>query len=263
MFRLRCLLIFFVFSFLTDAVGHDEWRIFPPHKLKFEFNDYFLPKGHPLHPQLNKIFEDKDFSIFNSPQDLRLAGFLVLERVHRGLMVAAHPDIPKFLFKKFQNDVDQESQLRNFQNRIQGARNLLNFIKKNRLNHIVTPKKWLYLLPKRFSSEEKKRAYLLIVEKIDICPGGNEENDEVAQCYRRMNFEILKELCTVVYYFRGLDSKLHNMPFTRQGQIAFIDTERWSWKREGYLKQAIPFLNHERREYARFAFEELQAQDKR
>lgn len=255
----------FVISLFICERGYGERHIFyAPLNQQFHLKDCLLPSGHPLQSELNDIFKDKDFTLFNSPQDLRFAGFQVLDRVHRNLMVIGHPNTPNYLFKKFQNNVDEKTQLRNFVSRINGARNLQKFIRLNKLKHIVTPKKWLYPLPKRFSNPDaNEKAYLLVVEKIDICGGGSEIHGEVAQKYREIDIDILSELCAVVYYFRGLDSVLHNMPFTHQDKIAFIDTERWNWKRSGYLYRAMPFLSPERQEYAQTVFKKLQAQDTR
>lgn len=229
---------------------------------KLNLNDCLLPKDHPLQEKLHNLFADSD--MFKSPQHLQNVGFNVLDRVHRGLMVASHPAIENYLIKKFQDSVSQKSQLANYIRRINGARNLSEFIKLNNLQHIIVPQKWLYQLPKHFSDAKTgKRTYVLIVEEIDLCDGGKDPQGEVAKRYYNIDLEILRELCTVVYFFRGLDSMLHNMPFTYQNKIAFIDTERWNWKRKGYLKQAMPFMSHDRQKYALNVFKELQKQNHR
>lgn len=196
--------------------------------------------------------------MFASPAHFRKAGFSVLPRVHRGLMVASHPSIRKYLFKKFKNGVSSEAQLKNYTQRIKGAEALSKFIGIHQLKHIVVPKKWLYALPKKFNSKSGERAYILIVEEMNICSGGKNPKGEVAQKYHQIDEEVLRELCLVVYHFRGLDSMLHNMPFTRSNQITFIDTERWEREREGYLRQVMPFLSQERQHDAREVFKELQ-----
>lgn len=252
--------LFLIFSLFTNEILPGE--IQEVHIGKLELDECLLPEDHPLQDKLKHLF--KHSNMFDSRSTLKKAGFDVLDRMHRGLMVASHPTMGNYLIKKFQNEVDQESQLHNFLCRINGATALREFIKLNDLQHIVVPKKWLYELPKKFSDPKTgERTYVLIVEKIDICDGGKDPNGEAAIRYYKMDFDILRELCIVVYYFRGLDSVLSNMPFTYHDKIAFIDTERWDWKRDRYLREAMQYLSQDRQEYALKKFEELREQDKR
>lgn len=223
-----------------------------------------LPKKHPLQARLKNLFKDPD--MFQSPEHLNLAGFHVvnINKVRRGFMVASHPTIKKYLIKKFQCDTPRKEEVRNYLQRIEGARALREFIKLNKLQHIVVPRKWLYRLPIQFSDPEKgKKSYVLIAEKIDICSGGKDVDGEIAKRYQDIDFDVLRELCIVVYYFRGLDSGLQNMPFTYQNQIAFIDTEHWEQNRYEFLRYVMPHLSQDRQEYVLAVFEELKAQDNR
>ncbi len=227
---------------------------------KHELKEYLLPNDHPLQSALKNIFNDSN--MFESPSHWHLAGFQVLDRVHRNLMVARHPSIKNYLFKKFSNPISQKDQVNNYLKRISGARSLRTFIAKNRLQHITVPKKWLYQLPKKFNdSKTKEKTYILIVEEMDICSGGADPFGEVAQRYYHIEDEVLRELCIVLYHFRGLDSMLHNMPFTYQNKIAFIDTEKWKIKRKGYLRNAMQFLSPEKQAYALAIFQELENQN--
>lgn len=251
---------FFAFSLLLGAAVFSE--IHPPKIQIFTIEECLLPDDHPLQASLKKIFRNQIPDIFNSPQNLKTAGFQVLSRIHRGLMVAGHSKIPNYFIKKFKNKVEHSRQLNNYLRRIHGARNLNEFLQTNQFKHIVTPKKWLYPLPECFSDPETGlRTFVLIVEKIDILNIDNVSNKNVSQKYRNISFEILRELCATVYFFRGLDSSFGNMPFTHQNKIAFIDTERWDWEREGYLWRAMPFLSPDRQEYALAIFKELETQN--
>ncbi len=220
--------------------------------------DYLLPKNHSIQKTLPSLF--KDPNMFDSTDHWRAAGFNVLNRANRGLMVARHPSIPNFLFKKFQNHISNSEQTDNYLRRITGAEKLGQFIRRNQLKNIIVPRKWLYQLPKKFDKGGK--SYILIVEEIDICGGERDPGGEIAHRYARIDYEILKELCLVVYHFRGLDSVLLNMPFTYHGKIAFIDTERWKRKREGYLKYVMPYLSEEKKRYALAIFNDLEEKNR-
>jgi hypothetical protein len=221
-------------------------------------DDYLLPKNHSIQKTLSSLF--KDPGMFDSTDHWRASGFQVLNRAHRGLMVARHPSMPNYLFKKFQNHISNSEQTDNYLRRITGARKLAQFIHRNQIKNILVPRKWLYQLPKKFGNEGK--SYILIVDEIDICGGERDPGGEIAHRYATIEYDILRELCLVVYHFRGLDSILLNMPFTYHDKIAFIDTERWKRKREGYLKSVMPYLTEEKKQYALAIFNDLEAKDK-
>lgn len=211
-----------------------------------ELESYLLPNRHELNRKIRRLFTDPH--LFNHPKMLNKKGFKVLKRVHRGLMVISHPEMKNYLIKKFKNEIPQADQLGNYVRRIKGARKLEQFIKENRLRHIQVPKKWLYELPKIFSDTETgASSYLLIVEKIELCTGGEDLEGEIAKKYYQIDRKILRELVHVLYYFRGLDSVLSNVPFTRTNKIAFIDTERWERNREGFLLNILPYLSEDRK----------------
>lgn len=223
---------------------------------KLGVEECLLPKNHPLQKQLKNLFLESD--MFESPDHFRKAGFKVIDRIHKRLMVASHPTITKYLFKKFQNGVPQREQLENYLTRISGARFIDKFIKANRLEHLIVPKKWLYILPKEFSDcDTTEKTYILIVEKMDIC---SERNGMMGKKYHKIDLEILEELCVVAYYFRSLDS-IHNLPFTHENKIAFIDTEKWKIEKNKLWPRFLPWLAEDKREYALGVFKDLRRQN--
>lgn len=259
---IRLFLFFFLIFLPLSNVGNLQGAVQDISIDRLTVEDCLLPDDHPLQEQLKYLFE-YDY-MFESPDHLRREGFQVSKRVHRGLMVVSHPYLKNYLIKKFDNDTSQREQLKNYLRRINGARALNKFIEKNDLQHIVVPQKWLYPLPQRFSNPKTgERSFLLIEERMDICRGGKDPHGEVARRYDDIDKEILREICIVVYYFRGLDSVLHNLPFTYEGKIAFIDTEKWEEEREGYLRRIKPFLSKENQKYASKVFQELEYQDQR
>jgi hypothetical protein len=223
---------------------------------------YLLSKDHPLQDQLRELFKNRE--MFKSRKGFKKAGFQVFKRMNRDLMIASHLSIKSYMFKKFKNNVPLRHQLENYLNRINGSRAVSAFIKSNNLRHIIVPRKWLYPLPEGFDDPETgERSFVLIVEKIDLCCHAGTQKEEIASMYSNIDYDVLKELCMVLYTFRGLDSTVFNMPFTKQGQIAFVDTERWNWEREGYLHKVMRYLDKERQDYALAIFEQLRAQDQR
>lgn len=208
---------------------------------------YLLPHDHPLRPYLKMIFSDP--TMFESADHLKKAGFKVMHG-HRKLMVGQHPLISQYLFKKFPNSLSQDRQLDNFMKRLRGAEILRNYINDHHFKHLVVPKKWLYKLPKSFSQGDENRAYVLIVENMDIYRDFDKPDGIARQLYYNMDIEMLTELCTILRAVGGCDAFPRNQPFTRSGKIAFVDTEHVGRMKNHFIKHIIPALNEELQAYA-------------
>lgn len=217
-------------------------------------SQFLLPRSHSLNRPLKNLCVDP--TLFDSRERLEKKGFHVKKRMRRGLMVLSHPTIKGFLIKKFRPIVSEEMQLANYLSRIEGARKLAEFIQNRKLTRLVVPKKWLYRLP-------GSSGYILLVEKIDICGGEKDPDGETGRKYASISRSTLRELCVALYHFRGLDSVLTNLPFTRRNQIAFIDTEKWAEQREGFLLHVLPYLNAGNRAYVEKVRLELQTGERR
>jgi len=186
------------------------------------------------------LFQDRH--MFDSNRHWRKAGFSVDgEGVESNIMVASHPSAPGYLFKKYSKKVSLKDQNRNFRARIEGANKLRRFIATQGLSRIVVPQKSLLTLPSRFKRKGRD-AYVLVVEKLDLLSG-----DESRKRYGKLDSEGLRQLCAAICRFRGLDSGVRNVPFTKDGRIAFIDTERWESKREGkvFLHRIRAYLDRD------------------
>jgi hypothetical protein len=179
--------------------------------------------------------------MFDSREHFRAAGFEV-SRFGK-IMVGGHPAAEGLLFKKYPRGVSLRDQLENYECRVEGADRLRAFIEEHRLRHVVVPRKWILELSREFSSRSS-RSYVLVVERLDLL----DEKDS-RRAYRHIDEALLRELCLVVHEFRGLDSVVKNVPFTRQGQVAFVDTEHWNRRRRrknGPLRHLRGYLSHKR-----------------
>lgn len=255
----------FIFLFITGSLLNPmllSSKIEKPHFIELELRDCLLPTSHSLQEKLSDLFNDP--GMFKTKKVFKKTEFQVLSKGMHKIMVAGHPKLKGYLIKKFSDFTSPEDQLANYLKRISGARALAEFIRVNNLKHVVVPQKWLYPLPPQFSDcKTGKSTYILVVEDMDICSGNSSYHGETAKKYAEIDNKILREICTVVYYFRGLDSAPCNMPFTHQNQVAFIDTECWDeWDRQGFLSRINRYLNVESRAFALKMHEELKKQDK-
>jgi hypothetical protein len=202
-----------------------------------ELVQYYLPNDHFLHKKLERIVTTTQ--MFDGPEELRSGGFDLSDHYGRGLMVAWHPEISGYIIKKFINTIPVIEQLENYVTRIRGSRTIRQFIEGNHITQIVVPRKWLYLLPEKFFNPETgEPSYLLIAERIDIL-----DTRHTKELYSsEMPRKLLREFVAIITRFRGLDSTIDNMPFTKEHKIAFIDLHKWQQEWRPFLKVVRDFM---------------------
>ena len=201
----------------------------------------------PIFPLVAKLFTDS--KTFDSFDHFSSAGFSLVDHSPHKMMAGAHKRAPGYLFKKYDNDRSGKEQLRNYMHRIEGARLIRNFIAEHGFSRVMVPKKWLYELPPSFPER-----YLIVAEKVDLV---SREDTEAA--YDRISKKQMQELATILYYFRGLNSTPSNLPFTEDGKIAFIDTERWHHDKD-FLRKVGDLLPGDRHKQAEVVHKELSRQ---
>lgn len=166
-------------------------------------------------------------------------------------MVASHPSARGYLFKRYCRKISLKDQRKNYRRRIEGAQKLQELITSQHLTRIVVPRKHLHALPPAFSHGDVPSC-VLIVEQLSLLDARRSK-----QRYRQIDTETLRQLCTVLRTFRGLDSGVRNLPFTEGGQIAFVDTERWDGAKKIPLRRIRPYLTKERWKFAAPLFKGL------
>ena len=202
-------------------------------------------------------------AMFDTPDRWRAAGFKIVRESPslKKVIVAKHKAARGYLFKKYRNCVALKDQFQKFTRRLEGASKLGAFIDESQLKHIVVPRKWLYELPPNFAREMP--AYIVIVEEMPVF---DRTSGESARRHRHIDFDVLRELCVVFYKCKGLDFTDKNAPFTKHGQVAFIDTEYVDWqdtrksekaRKKRFMKYAKRYLSGKRLEFAEAQWEEL------
>lgn len=165
-----------------------------------------------------KLFRKGD--ALDSARDWSDAGFDILRGTEGKIIVASHKSARGYLFKKYGKgfaSCDEELEL--YKERVDGARFLKDHLAAHQVKKIVVPRKWLCTLPPQYDVR-KKPSYVIVVDRYDLL-----DRDESERRYRRIDKPTLKDLCRILFLFRGLDFSVRNVPFTRGGDIAFIDTE--------------------------------------
>jgi len=169
--------------------------------------------------------------MFDSRAQFREAGFDVIERQdkpggHVTIMVGTHPSLPDKVFKRYPNTKDLDYQKSNYKKRVEGVERIGEFIEDRRLMRLLMPRKWMVRLPDEFGSR-RRSGYIIVADKLDIVG-----NKDTCEQYRRIDNELLAQLCVLLWAFPNFDANPSNIPFTKDGRIAFVDTESWNRKRK-------------------------------
>ncbi|MBS0649212.1 MAG: hypothetical protein JSS10_08325 [Verrucomicrobia bacterium] len=217
---------------LIIALGYAGWIFFSNNshplldrKTQAQMAPYLLPQNHPLKPQLDSIFSRQ--RALENPKALREAGFdIVIAMPHSFIIVARHPSMPGYIFKLY---LDSETRRKNnisptewLIRRCQGAAKIRKIIKKEKIKHFVVPDKWLYVLPLSPASHELDPKPVLLVET-DM---NLESHPLTALAWKTaIEPEHLQELYAIIKKGVGSIHVVSNIPYTKEGKFAFIDTE--------------------------------------
>lgn len=202
----------------------------------------------PIAQLLPKLFADP--KMFDSFKSFSRVGFSLIDHSPTKILSGSHKSAPGYLFKKYSNDKDKK-QILNYMRRIEGARLLRSFIAEQHFQHVRVPGKWLWELPPSFPER-----YLVIAEKVDLA-----SDDKSKSNYSRIDKGQMRELATILFHFRGLNSTTSNLPYAKDGKIAFIDTERWHHDKD-YLRKVGDRISSDRRKLAMDVYKELSGQRK-
>lgn len=207
---------------------------------------YLLPSNHPLKSKLDQIFSG--FRATTDANSMKFAGFETLDTWKWDkVFVARHPQLKGFLIKAYLDDhlyMDDKSLV----NRIVGAENLRSAIKAfGYQSYFKVPRKWLYPLPDFPGALPglRRKNFILIVEDMDLVT--KEKNE---QLYRKSaDTKLLHALFNLMNTL-GLDDSIYikNIPFSKNGKIAFVDTERHGlWPIP--FEKLTPMLSPKMKEY--------------
>lgn len=204
---------------------------------------YFLPYNSPLRINLDRIFQSE--RVILDRESVAAAGFKILRTQGTGsVCVAKHPLLEGCLVKIYpDNQVICEWE--NFFRRVTGAQSINQSINRHGFQkHFKVPKKWIYPLPMEPSPPDGdqyfRKNFILIVEDMNIL-----SMKENAVAFKtQITPKILDEFYTIITEEGLFDSVFRgNIPFNKEGQMNFIDTEHhhgWPIKYHFLLRYLSP-----------------------
>lgn len=185
---------------------------------------YFLPENHPIKPKLDRMFSAD--RVTQDSGHFKKAGFKRYRVRRNGMVASNHPELKGYFVKAF---IDSDSTVKNdwerWIHRIQGAHSIRNYlVSHNYHNKFKVPNKWIYPLPVEPSPPPfyGRKNFILIAEDMQILT--MEENKKKYK--KAMSRHLLKAMYHIILD-EGLFDSVYafNMPFCKDGKIAFIDTE--------------------------------------
>jgi hypothetical protein len=226
-------ILFYLHFFLASAAFCD----YPLHSPRETISENQWEKAYPyllsddleIKQKLDLLFQ-KSRAILSS-KTLKSAGFTNSEpQEFSHIVVTKHKDFPGIIFKLYLDKEERrtnERALSFFLKRIAGALAVRRVIDENSLQaQFKVPHKWLYLLPERPDCKRKYKDFILVEEDMDIV-----SKDENKKAWKTQVTETtLVGLYTILNDVGLVDcTHIDNIPFAKDGRIAFIDTEAFGF----------------------------------
>jgi hypothetical protein len=204
----------------NTLIDEGLWNTLKPH---------FLPYDHPVRHKLDKIFSK--FRALKDIESMERAGFKKpYPRKWTRLVVTKHPKIPGYVFKAYLDKQNYHRKMPEYHFwllRIEGVERIRNEITKRQLEGIFkVPRKWIYPVPQHPSPPKKyvRKNFILVEEDMDIY--SEKENEMQWKTNPKVNEQMLLDLVRLLNDLGLWDCpKPDNMPFCKDGRIAFIDTQ--------------------------------------
>jgi len=219
-------LLFFFFSFSCLADYEKPSHI--SDELWEEVTPYFLPFDHPFREKLDALFLEK--RVILNKETMKTAGFSPIKaRKYTHLIVTKHPNFPGIIFKIYldaQRYYKKNPEHVYWIQRIEGATLLQSLIEDSNLAQTYkVPKKWIYPLPEFPSPPHHvlRKNFILVETDMEIVH--SEKNLKLWKS-QKVTPGILETLFFLLNTLELKDcAKPDNIPFSKDGTIAFVDTQ--------------------------------------
>lgn len=212
------------FVFQNSKNFHSIEKKVKTSKIKKKIKPYLISNKHPAKPILDSLFSQS--RVTANLQTLINAGFEVLHiKESSYVIIARHPQLPGYLLKLYL-DSDQRTRKGKpswqwLMQRCQGANIIRKLIAKKKIKNFVVPDKWLYELPTFPNGSPNQHLVLAIVTDMQLA--SSEEREVAWQTHATKAH--LDELYQILSRGSGSNFLSSNVPLTKSGKFAFVDTE--------------------------------------
>lgn len=216
---------------------------------------YRIPEDHQIKKTLDSIISDAATRVFYDMKSMTDAGFAFAKpQPTTQLIVTKHPKLKGYIIKAYldtQKYYGGRPEYYYWTKRAEGANLIREAIKKYKVSHLLkVPKKWIYELAdkpcKPLPGSCKPKRFILVEEDMNIY---DDETNKKLWSSPKATKELLFAMHTIITEFRFRDcAKPANCPFSKDGRVAFVDTQSFYKKRIGYNK-LTPYLSPEMQTY--------------
>lgn len=200
------------------SISYSDWQKVAP---------YIIPNSHPAKDALDKIFT-KTRASYNL-ESLQAAGFTTKgpgQWSHT--IIARHPKLKGFLVKLIadvQPDIDDAAKV---VERAEGAALAREIIIKHGFQDIIkVPRKWIYVLPKDPAPPAGAfpKRFILVAEDMNILPRKQNYAKWQSHSLTKHKLDAIFILLTEGGFYDL--PYAFNLPFSKDGKIAIVDTEKF------------------------------------
>lgn len=230
MMRIFGLLIGCLICLLKLQADYNDFETNPyiSNEARDKIRPFVLPPDHPAKAKLDAIFKTARASF--DDKSLVKAGFTIKFKQPRSFIrVVSHPKLKGYLLKLV---LDTELKEKNgrpawywFVNRCLGVKKIQNVLTAHKIRNFVAPNKWIYPLPIHpypvTTVENKRKLVVLLVDDMDLT---SKASNKLAW-KKEVDKEQLDELYTIIKEVGGHSYRAENIPQTKKGKFAFVDTE--------------------------------------
>lgn len=218
---------------IPSHISPSIWALVEPH---------FLPEKHPLKDQVDQLFQRGRLIV--NKESLEEAGFTNIRvRGIDNIFALRHVDVKGVMIKTYLDIQPRVDDWTPWLRRISGANHIRACIKNLGYEDLfVVPHKWIYPLPANFAPpplpDFVRKNFVLITQEIPILDRAANDKAYKTQVTKK----ILDALYNVLTQ-AGLNDSIyiHNIPFTKDGKIAIIDTEHFGKPQVMYEKLTYKF----------------------
>lgn len=218
-------------------------------KVAKKIQPYLLPLEHPFNKELDTLFSQ--YRVTHDLKEAVRAGFILLAEMPRSkICVARHPKFPEVIFKMYFDSQkygrEKKPCWKYLAYRCKIARKIQKKIEEKGIKHFVVPDKWLYPIPPGPKAYGKYAQPVILIET-DMKVYDKKSSKEAWKTV--VTEEHLRELYSVLKHGYGATSVYDNIPYTKKGVFAFVDTERPHVPLPKKLKRICRYLSSEMSDY--------------
>lgn len=209
-----------------------------------QLTPFLIPSHHPAKIKLDHLLAD--LNAFYDLHSMEAAGFEpALPQHHTQIIVTRHPELKGYVIKAYLDIQDYHSGKPEYYfwiKRILGAQLVREAIESHGYDHLLkVPRKWIYQLPTTHSAPHSlKKNFILVEEDMDIY---DDPTNAALWGSEWVTKELLQALYTIITELGLFDcAKPANCPISKDGRVAFVDTQSFHVKQVKYQK-LTPYLS--------------------